>query len=77
MAFDLMTFQILKQYLHYMQSSELAIEYIFQKNLKHFCLQPSLTMPFKVWDNEEKFLYREIDIKSIFLISQLTLAMKI
>ncbi len=47
------------------------------KKLKAFYFQPSLTVPFKVWDNEEKFLYREIDTKSIFLISQLTLGMKI
>ena len=47
------------------------------KKLKAFYFQPSLTVPFKVWDNEEKFLYREIDIKSILLISQLTLGMKI
>ncbi len=47
------------------------------KKLKAFYFQPSLTVPFKVWDDEEKFLYREIDIKNILLISQLTLGMKI
>ena len=47
------------------------------KKLKAFYFQPSLTVSFKVWDNEEKFLYREIDTKSIFLLSQLTLGMKI
>ncbi len=47
------------------------------KKLKAFYFQPSLTVPFKVWDNEEKFLYRDIDIKSILLVSQLTLGMKI
>ena len=44
---------------------------------KAFYFQPSLTLPLKFWDNEEKFLYREIDTKSILLISQLTLGMKI
>ena len=47
------------------------------KKLKSFYFQYSLTTHFKVWDDEKKFLYREIDTKSIFLLSQLTLGVKI
>jgi len=49
----------------------------FPKKLSAFYFQPSLTVAFKVSDNEDQFLYREIDTKSIFLLSQLTLGMKI
>jgi len=47
------------------------------KKLNAFYFQPSLTAHIKFWDNQEQFLYREIDTKSIFLLSQLTLGMKI
>ena len=47
------------------------------KKLKSFYFQFSLTTHFKVWNNKKKILYQEIDTKSIFLISQLTLGMKI
>ena len=47
------------------------------KKLHAFYIQPSLTLALKVWGDEEEFLYREIDMKSIFLVSQLTLGMKI
>ncbi len=47
------------------------------KKLNAFYFQPSLTVHIKVWDNQEQFLYREIDTKSNFLLSQLTLGMKI
>lgn len=47
------------------------------KKLKAFYLQPSFTSPLKVWDNAEQFQFREIDIKSTLLVSQLTLGMRI
>ena len=47
------------------------------KKLNAFYFQPSLTVHIKVWDNQKQFLYREIDTKSIFLLSQVTLGMKI
>jgi hypothetical protein len=46
-------------------------------SFKSFYFQYSLTTHFKVWDDEKKFLYQEIDTKSIFLLSQLTLGVKI
>ncbi len=47
------------------------------KKLKSFYIQPALTFQIKVWDNAEKFLYQEIDINSGFLLSQLTIGIKI
>ena len=47
------------------------------KKLNAFYFQPSLTVHIKVWDNQEQFLYRGIDTKSIFLLSQLTFGMEI
>ncbi len=47
------------------------------KKLKTFYFQPALTVQIKVWDNADKFLYREIDMNSIFLLSQLTIGIKI
>jgi hypothetical protein len=47
------------------------------KKKNAFYFQPSLTLHSKVWDNQEQFLYREIDTKRIFLLSQLTIGMKI
>lgn len=47
------------------------------KKLKAFYFQPALTVQLKVWDNAEKFLYQEIGMNSGFLLSQLTIGMKI
>lgn len=47
------------------------------KKLSAFYFQPAITVQFKVWDNAEKFLYQQIDMKSGFLLSQLTMGMKI
>lgn len=47
------------------------------KKLKAIYFQLSLTSPFKVWDNAEQFLYREIDINSPLLVTQLTVGIKI
>jgi len=47
------------------------------KKLKTFYFQPALTVQIKVWDNADKFLYQEIDMNSTFLLSQLTIGMKI
>jgi len=47
------------------------------KKLKAFYFQPALTVHLKVWDNAEKFSYREINLNSIYLLSQLTIGMKI
>ena len=47
------------------------------KKLKAFYFQAALTFQIKVWDNTDKFLYQKIDIKSTFILSQLTIGMKI
>jgi len=47
------------------------------KKLKAFYLQPALTLQIKVWDNAHKFLYQEIDLSNGFLLSQLTIGIKI
>ena len=47
------------------------------KKLSAFYVQPALTFQIKIWDNVDKFLYQEIDMNSTFLLSQLTIGMKI
>ena len=47
------------------------------KKLKKFYFQPAVSLQIMVWDNADKFLYQEIDLNSGFLLSQLTLGMKI
>lgn len=47
------------------------------KKLNAFYFQPALTFQVKIWDNADKFLYREIDLSNNFLLSQLTIGMKI
>ena len=47
------------------------------KKLNLFYFQPAVSFQVKIWDNADKFLYREIDMNSNFIISQLTLGMKL
>lgn len=47
------------------------------KKLNAFYFQPALSFQIKLWDNQEQFEYRKVSINSPFLLSQLTLGMKI
>jgi len=47
------------------------------KKLKAFYFQPAITVQIKVWDNADKFLYQEIDMNTVILLSQLTIGVKI
>ena len=47
------------------------------KKLNAFYFQPAVTFQIKVWDNVDKFLYQEIQLNNNFLLSQLTIGMKI
>jgi len=47
------------------------------KKFHSIYFQPAITFQIKVWDDADKFMYREIELNSTFLLSQLTIGIKI